>query len=142
MIVDREDVEAAGAIGDVALGEKALRGACDHALLVGGDAEFGKGGEVIAKRARADFDEGQGFAVVADEVKLTFDAARRVVAGYEDITVPAQIPVGVRFAANAGATCGVFALRERIIVVFAEALAGGPADELEHTVGEEGHNGR
>ena len=142
MIVDREDVEAAGAIGDVALSEKALRSAGDHALLVGGDAEFGKVGEVVAKRARANFDEGQGFAVVADEVELTFDAARRVVSRHEDITVPAQIPVGVRFTANAGASRRVFALRKRSVVIVAEALARGPADELEDAVGEEGHNGR
>jgi hypothetical protein len=42
VIINREDIEAAGAIGDVALGEEALRGAGDHALLVGGDAEFGR----------------------------------------------------------------------------------------------------
>jgi len=139
VIVDGEDVKAAQAIGDAALGEESLCGAGDHALLVSGDAEFGKRGEVVAQRARADFDEGQRFAVVADEVELTFDAARRVVAGYEDVTVPAQIPVGVRFAANAGATRGVFALGLRMIVIVAEAFACGPADQLEDTVGEEGH---
>ena len=136
VIVDGEDVEAAGAIGDVALGEESLCGAGDHTLLVSGDAEFGKRGEVVAQRARADFDKGQGFAVVPDEVELTFNAARRVVTGYEDVAVPAEIPVGVCFAANTGAARGVFALRERIIVIFAKTLARGPVDELKDCAGD------
>lgn len=41
-VVDGHDVEAARALADVALGEEALRGAHDHALFVGGDADLGE----------------------------------------------------------------------------------------------------
>jgi len=133
VVVDGEDVEAAGAIRNVAFGEEALGGAGHDALLVGGDAEFGECGEIFAQRARADFYEGEGFAVVADEVEFAFEAARRVVAGYENVAVAAEVPVGVGFAADAGAAGGVFTLVG--VVIVAEAFAGGPVDELEDATG-------
>jgi hypothetical protein len=58
VVVDGEDVEAAGAIRNVAFGEETLRGASHDALLVGGDAEFGESGEIFAEGAGADFDKG------------------------------------------------------------------------------------
>src|SRR4029077_19252171 len=82
-VVDGEDVEAAGAIGDVAFGEKMLGGANYDALLVGGDAELGEGGEFFAERAGADFDEGESLTVVADEVDFAFGGAGRVIARNE-----------------------------------------------------------
>ena len=88
---------------------------------------FGERGEILAKRAGADFYEGQGFAVVAYEIEFAFDAVGRVVAGDEDVAVAAEIPIGVGFAADAGAAGGVFA-RERIVAIVAEAFAGGPVD--------------
>jgi len=57
VVVDGEDVEAAGTIRNVAVGEEALCGAGDDALLVGGDAEFGESGEIVAQSASADFYE-------------------------------------------------------------------------------------
>jgi hypothetical protein len=111
LVVDCENVEAAGAIGDVAFGKKALGGAGDYALFVRGDAEFGECGEVFADGAGANFDEGEGFAIVADEIEFPFYASRCVVAGDEDVAMAAEIPVGVCFAADPGAAGGVFALR-------------------------------
>jgi hypothetical protein len=58
VVVDGEDVETAGAIRNVAFDEEALGGAGDDALFVGGDAEFGEGGEIFAESPGADFDEG------------------------------------------------------------------------------------
>ena len=136
LIVDGEEIEAAGAVRNVALGEKTLRGAGDDALFIGGDAEFGQRGEFFAERARADFYEGQDFTVVADEIEFAFDAARRVIARDEDVAVAAEIPVGVGFAADAGTAGGVFALGEGIIVIFAQAFARGPVDELEDSAGD------
>jgi hypothetical protein len=53
VVVDGEDVEAAGAVGDVAFGEKTLRGAGDDVLLIGGDAGFGEYGEIAADAGAA-----------------------------------------------------------------------------------------
>jgi hypothetical protein len=53
------------------------------------------------------------------------------------VAVTAEIPVGVGFAADAGAAGGVFAVIGGVIV--AEAFAGGLVDELEDGAGEEGH---
>jgi len=141
-VVDGEDVEAAGRIGDVALGEKMLGGANYDALLVGGDAELGEGSEFFAERAGADFDESESFAVVADEVDFAFGGTGRVVTRDEDVTAAAEIPVGVGFAADAGAACGVFAvIGGAVVIVVAEAFAGGPADQEEDAVGKQRHSG-
>src|SRR5712664_3715481 len=142
VVVDGEDVEAAGTIRNVAVGEEALCGAGDDALFVGGDAEFGESGEIVAQSASADFDEGEGFAVVADEVEFAFYTARCVVAGNEDVAVAAEIPVGIGFATDAGAAGGEFALVGGGVGVVAQTFAGGPMDELEDGAGEEGHGGR
>jgi hypothetical protein len=107
----------------VALGEEALRGASHDTLLIGGDAELGEGGEIVAEGAGADFDEGEGFAVVADEIEFALDAARRLVAGHENIAVTAEIPVGVGFAADAGAAGGMFVLVGGVVVAQAFARA-------------------
>jgi len=142
-VVDSEDVEAAGAVGDVAFGEKMLGGANYDALLVGGDAELGEGGEFFAERAGADFDESESFAVVADEVDFAFGGTGRVVARDEDVAAAAEIPVGVGFAADAGAAGGVFAvIGGGVVIVVAEAVAGDPPDQEEDAVGKQRHSGR
>jgi hypothetical protein len=48
LIVDCEDVEAAGIGVDVTFGDKTLGRADYDALFVGGDAELGKGAEFLA----------------------------------------------------------------------------------------------
>jgi hypothetical protein len=47
-------------------------------------------------------------SVVADEVELAFGGARSEVAGYEDVALAAEIPVGIGFAADAGLAGGEF----------------------------------
>ena len=145
-VVDGEDVEAAGVAIDVTLGDEALGSADYDALFIGGDAEFGQGGEFFAQGAGADFHEGQGFTVIAYQVEFAFYAARRVIARNEDVAVAAKIPVGVGFSADAGAAGLMFALGCGIVVfgwiapVVAEAFPRGPMDELEDSAGDQGHD--
>ena len=135
MIVNGDDIEAAGAFGDVAFGKKVLGGANDDVLFIAGDAEFGEAGQaVVADGAGADFDEGESVSVVADEIEFAFDGARSVIAGDEDVAIAAEIPVGVGFAADAGTASSEFFFAGGIGDVIAEAAAGGPADGLKHQV--------
>jgi len=139
VIVDGEDVEAAGTIRNVAFGEETLCGAGYDALLVAGDAELRESGEIFAQRASADFYEGEGFAIVADQIDFPFGAAGHEVARDENIAVAAEVLVGVGFAADAGAAGGVFTLVGGVRVIVTQAFAGGPADQLEDDTGDEGH---
>jgi hypothetical protein len=139
LIIDGEDVEAAGVGVDVTFGDEALRRADYEALFVGGNAEFGKRGELFAERASADFDEGQRFAVVAHEIEFALYASWHVITRNEDVAVAAKVPVGVGFAPNAGTAGGMFALGEGIVVIFAEAFAGSPVDKLEDGAGDYRH---
>jgi len=129
---EREFVEAARALADVALGEEALRGADDHALFVGGDAELGERGELFACGARAYFDEGEGITVVADQIDFAFGAARHEVACDEDVAVAPEIPVGVGFAANTGSAGYVFFRFRRRSVPLAQSFSRGPVNDMEN----------
>lgn len=135
-VVDGHDVEAARAIADMPLGKEALRGAHHHALLVGGDAEFGERREFFACGSRAYLNKRQSCTVVADEIDFAFGAPGDEVARNKNVAVAAQIPVGVSFTANAGAARGVLAM---IVVIIAEAIASGPMDHKEDAVREQGH---
>jgi hypothetical protein len=96
-IVDAEDIEAGWTIADVAVGQKALRGADQDALLGRGNAQLRKGSGIFAEGARPDFDEREGLSVVTDEIKFSFDALGHVIFRDKNIAVAAEIPVAVGF---------------------------------------------
>src|SRR4029077_306384 len=102
-IVDGHDVKATRGIADVALGEKALRGAYDHALLVGGDAQLRERGEFFARGSCAYFHEGERFAIVPDQIDFALGAAGHEVPRDKNVAMLAKIPVGIGFSADAGA---------------------------------------
>ncbi len=98
-IVDGEDVEARWTIADVVVGQEAMRGANQDALLAGRNAQLRKRSGIFAEGARPDFDEGQGLPIVSDEVEFALDALGHVIFRDENIAVAAEIPVTVGFTA-------------------------------------------
>jgi hypothetical protein len=131
LVINGEDIEAAGAFGNMPFGEEVGGGSREELLFAGRDAQLWEGGKIIADGASANFNEGERFAIVADHVEFAFGRARSEVARDEDVAVAAEIPVGVSFAANASPTSGEFFGFERGSIIVAEALAGSPVDGLE-----------
>src|SRR5229473_2033182 len=104
MVINGRHVKPAGGFADVTLRHKSLGGADDHALFFPGNTQFRQRRQIFPNGARSDFHECQRLAIVADQIDFALDAARSVIPGYEYVSLPAQIPVGVGLTANAGAT--------------------------------------
>jgi hypothetical protein len=83
------------------------------APLFGIDSLFGRGQRRIpgcssGYRPRFYLDEGKHGAVKADHIDLALETGKRVVAGYQDVALASQIPIGKRFSSNAGLEGSLF----------------------------------
>ena len=124
----------------MALGEKALRGARNDALLLCSHTEFGKRGEVIADRSCAHFDKRKCIAVVTDQIQFTFGTAtRRAVPRYKNISKLPQIQICKRLAPYARSlfACAIGRIYGFAFVMLTAARL--PANDL---VRERGKSGR
>ncbi len=148
---DRQDVEAAGGGFDVTRAQKLASHARKVSAFFPVHGFFGRerggpgrrlrrsGG--VGDSARLYFDEGERLAVVADHINFAFDSWGREIAGNEDVTVAAQVPVGVSFTADARLARAMFGgiasgIGGRVCRwSCAQALAGGEVNYRENKTG-------
>lgn len=135
-IIDGQNIEAAEAGLDAALGHKALCGANDHGLLGGSDAELRESLKIFAHGASTDFDECEGIAVITDEVDFPFHAPGHEISSYEDVSEAPQIPVAIGFSTNAGLARGLFSLAGGKRIFIAQASPGAPMEGAKNETGE------
>ncbi len=83
--------------------KKPLRRANYQVLFFPGNAKFRQGRQVVPYGARSNFYKCQRLAIVTDQIDLALNAAGGVIPCYKYVSVSAQIPVSVCFAAHAGA---------------------------------------
>ena len=72
--------------------------------FAGSDGFFRLAGMLFSPAARFHFDKGEDSAVVTHEIDFAFVVRDAVIAGDENVSMAAQVPIRKRFSANAGAS--------------------------------------
>jgi len=62
-----------------------------------------RGGTHLGRGTRLHLDKCQNGTVVADNIDFALKTRKRVISRYQDVTLAAKIPIGIRLASNAGA---------------------------------------
>src|SRR6202166_3037429 len=103
-IVDGQHIEARWAIVQMTIRQEALCGAHQHTLFSIIDAQLRQARNISTHSARPDFHESDCFPVVSHQIQFALGALRHIIFCDENVALPAQIPVTIRFSEQASAT--------------------------------------